>query len=156
MFAVASNLLVARWICSVVARMSGVSLGYTKLATTQSETDSLRPVLVNFYGFVPALIIMSRVYNFIIPPTMVKVIQVTGRASSAGFRTGHTGHVPRGLHKKGPPQKYVILSVILCELRYNVGTPCKGFLEAVLLDFGVRAASRTGSNVLAQCAKTAH
>ena len=25
--------------------------------------------------------------------------------------------------------------------------------EAVLLDFGVRAASRTGSNVLAQCAK---
>ena len=24
---------------------------------------------------------------------------------SAGFRTGHTGHVPRGLHKKGPPQK---------------------------------------------------
>ena len=27
--------------------------------------------------------------------------------------------------------------------------------EAVLLDFGVRAASRTGSKVLAQCAKTA-
>ena len=25
--------------------------------------------------------------------------------SSAGFRTGQTGHVPRGLHKKGPPQK---------------------------------------------------
>ena len=25
--------------------------------------------------------------------------------TSAGFRTGHTGHVPRGLHKKGPPQK---------------------------------------------------
>ena len=25
--------------------------------------------------------------------------------NSAGFRTGHTGHVPRGLHKKGPPQK---------------------------------------------------
>ena len=24
---------------------------------------------------------------------------------SAGFRTRHTGHVPRGLHKKGPPQK---------------------------------------------------
>ena len=48
---------------------------------------------------------------------------------SAGFRTGHTGHVPRGLHKKGPPQKYtlkkylagldVILSVIICKLRYN-------------------------------------
>ena len=27
---------------------------------------------------------------------------------SAGFRTGHTGHVPRGLHKKGPPQKYTL------------------------------------------------
>ena len=26
-------------------------------------------------------------------------------AGSAGFRTGHTGHVPRGLHKKGPPHK---------------------------------------------------
>ena len=25
--------------------------------------------------------------------------------SSAGFRTRHTGHVPRGLHKIGPPQK---------------------------------------------------
>ena len=28
-----------------------------------------------------------------------------GDIHSAGFRTGHTGHVPRGLHKKGPPQK---------------------------------------------------
>ena len=45
---------------------------------------------------------------------------------SAGFRTRHTGHVPRGLHKKGPPQKYtlkkilrlyVMLSVIICKLR---------------------------------------
>ena len=27
---------------------------------------------------------------------------------SAGFRTGQTGHVPRGLHKKGPPQKQTI------------------------------------------------
>ena len=35
----------------------------------------------------------------------------------------------------------------------DVGTPCAK--EAVLLDFGVRAASRTGSKVLAQCAKTA-
>ena len=24
---------------------------------------------------------------------------------SDGFRTRHTGHVPRGLHNKGPPQK---------------------------------------------------
>ena len=53
--------------------------------------------------------------------------------NSAGFRTRHTGHVPRGIHKQGPPQErastkvdikkmlklYVILSVILCKLRYN-------------------------------------
>ena len=26
--------------------------------------------------------------------------------ASAGLRTGQTGQLPRGLHKKGPPQKH--------------------------------------------------
>ena len=30
---------------------------------------------------------------------------VSASLSSAGFRTRHTGHVLRGLHKKGTPQK---------------------------------------------------
>ena len=37
---------------------------------------------------------------------IVKVVnyaQPVTTCSSAGFRTRHTGHLPRGLHKKGPP-----------------------------------------------------
>ena len=31
--------------------------------------------------------------------------------SSAGFRTRHKGHVPRGLHKTGPPQKQTFVYI---------------------------------------------
>ena len=30
-----------------------------------------------------------------------------GLPVSAGLRTGQTGQLPRGLHKKGPPQKHI-------------------------------------------------
>ena len=36
---------------------------------------------------------------------------------SAGLRTGQTGQLPRGLHKKGPPQKHIFFDM---DVSYSV------------------------------------
>ena len=38
--------------------------------------------------------------------------------SSAGLRTGQTGQLPRGLHKKGPPQKHIFFNMAVS---YSIG-----------------------------------
>ena len=52
---------------------------------------------------------LSRTRTFVFlkraPFTIITECAIEQGAPSAGFMTRYTGHVPRGLHKKGPPLK---------------------------------------------------
>ena len=43
-------------------------------------------------------VVVTKSYRYRMQPTHL---------ASAGLRTGQTGQLPRGLHKKGPPQKHI-------------------------------------------------
>ena len=53
--------------------------------------------------------------------------------SSAGLRTGQTGQLPRGLHKKGPPQKHMFFLMWLYRTVYIIGAYLSTFASFILI-----------------------
>ena len=56
---------------------------------------------------------------------------MVGAMFSAGLRTGQTGQLPRGLHKKGPPQKHFL--IWLYRTVYVIGTYLFTFSSFILI-----------------------
>ena len=54
--------------------------------------------------------------------------------TSAGLTTGQTGQLPRGLHKKGPPQKHIyFLNIWLYCTVYVIGAYLSAFASFILI-----------------------
>ena len=64
---------------------------------------------------------------------MICTTVIHGGVCSAGLMTGQTGQLPRGLHKKGPPQKHIYFLIWLYRTDSIIGAYLSTFASFILI-----------------------
>ena len=65
--------------------------------------------------------------------TIILIIMYAIVVNSAGLRTGQTGQLPRGLLKKGPPQKHIFFLIWLYRTVYIIMAYLSTFASFILI-----------------------